>query len=280
MPTPTFYYQQRADLATQLRADLQSMRGIVSSVLIGLLLLLAGTRLLPVESTPLTAKVLCLLSLTIATAGIGAYAGRRITGWLPMIGLLILSIIGLMIVRAAGDGLLAIGLLTGWGFLPGMMLGPLVGLAIAEQGPGIVLQSLTGTTAVMLLAGAFTTLTGFDASSLAPFLMVGVIGLNLCLLLANGQPALLGDRDARLLRLLSLPLLPPRAQREYLGAGDRSDDQPLPHLRQLLRFSPAVSAQHPASVSAQHERPSGFLPDGRTSPTRDCRRPIGLGRRA
>ena len=177
MSNSNYYYHQRADLATQLRTDLESMRGIVSSVLIGLLLLLAGTRLLPVESTPLTAKVLCLLSLTIATAGIGAYAGRRIRGWMPMIGLLILSIIGMMIVRAAGDGLLAIGLLTGWGFLNGMMLGPLVGLAIAEQGPGIVLQSLTGTTGVMLLAGAFTTLTGFDASRLAPFLMVGVIGL-------------------------------------------------------------------------------------------------------
>jgi FtsH-binding integral membrane protein len=176
MPAP-YYFHHRVDLAGQLSRDLRSMPLLIGLVLAGLLMVLAGVRILPVEATPLSAKVLCLLALTLSTAAVGAYTGRRIRGWLPMIGLLLLSIGGILVVRAAGEGPLAIGLLIGWGFLNGMMLGPLVALAISEQGPGIVLQSLTGTTAVMLLLGALSTITDLDLDSLASVLFVALIGL-------------------------------------------------------------------------------------------------------
>ncbi len=163
--------------ADQLQADLGGMKGMVLAVFAGLILMFIGFRALPAENTPLAAKVMCLLSMTIATAAAGAYAGRRLQGWLPMIGLLVVSIIGMFVVRAAGDGYLATALLTGWGFINGMMLGPLVGFAVAEEGPGIVLQSLTGTTAVMLLTGVIAITTGIDFSGLAPILLIGLIGL-------------------------------------------------------------------------------------------------------
>lgn len=164
-------------LAGQLKADLDSVKGMVMAVFAGLLLMLIGMRALPVENTPLAAKVMCLLSLTIATAGVGAYAGRRLQGWLSLIGLLILSIIGMFIVRAAGGGMMATVLLAGWGFINGLMLGPLVGMAVAEEGPGIVIQSLTGTTAVMILTGMIAIGTGIDFSGLAPLLLISLLGL-------------------------------------------------------------------------------------------------------
>lgn len=165
------------NIADILKSDFDSVRGIVIAVFAGLLLMLIGFRALPVESTPLLAKVMCLLSLTVATAGAGAYAGRRLTGLLPAIGLLILSIIGMFIVRAAGGGMVATGLLMGWGFINGMMLGPLVAFAVSEEGPGIVLQALTGTTAVMLVTGVIAMATGIDFSFLAPVLLIALIGL-------------------------------------------------------------------------------------------------------
>jgi FtsH-binding integral membrane protein len=177
MQTERYVRRRSIFIADQLKADLNSIKGLVIAVFAGLLLMLLGFRALPVESTPLLAKVMCLLSLTIATAGVGAYAGRRLEGWLPAIGLLILSIIGMFIVRSAGGGLLAISLLTGWGFINGMMLGPFIGLAVREEGPGIVLQALTGTTAVMLGTGIIVMVTGIDFSFLMPILLIALIGL-------------------------------------------------------------------------------------------------------
>jgi FtsH-binding integral membrane protein len=118
-----------------------------------------------------------LLAPTLATASIGAYLGRNLRGWIPIIGLLVVSIIGLFIIRAAGGSPVAIPLLLGWGCINGMMLGPLVSSVIAEEGPGIVMQALTGTTAVMMGAGFIAMVTGIDFSFLWPLLFVGLIGL-------------------------------------------------------------------------------------------------------
>jgi len=177
METERYVRSHTTDIADQLKTDLNSIKGLVIAVFAGLILMFVGFRVMPVESTPLLAKVMCLLSLTIATAGVGAYVGRRLVGWLPLIGLLILSIVGMFIIRAAGDGLPAIGLLLGWGFINGMMLGPLVAFAASAQGPGIVLQALTGTTAVMLGTGIFALVTGIDFSFIMPILLLALLAL-------------------------------------------------------------------------------------------------------
>jgi FtsH-binding integral membrane protein len=118
-----------------------------------------------------------LLSPTLAAASIGAYVGRNIRGWLPIIGLFIVSAIGLFIIRAAGGSDVAVALLLGWGFVNGMILGPLVGFAIAEEGPGIVLEALVGTTAVMLGTGFIALTTHINFSFLMPLLFLGLLGL-------------------------------------------------------------------------------------------------------
>jgi FtsH-binding integral membrane protein len=164
------YYDQLGD---QLRAT----RGLVIGVFVAILVALLLMRLMPEESTPLTGKVMVLLSPTLAAASIGAYVGRRITGWLPLIGLFIVSAIGLFIIRAAGGSDVAVALLLGWGFINGMILGPLVGFAIAEQGPGIVLEALVGTTAVMLGSGFIALTTHINFSFLMPLLFLGLLGL-------------------------------------------------------------------------------------------------------
>jgi FtsH-binding integral membrane protein len=164
-------------VADQLKADLNSIKGLVIAVFAGLILMLLGFRALPVESTPLLAKVMCLLSLTIAAGGVGAYVGRRIEGWLAAIGLFILAMIGIFLIQVAGGGFFAISLLMGFGFVMGMMLGPLVGFAVSEAGAGIVLQALTGTTAVMLASGVVVFATGIDFSFLMPILLIALIGL-------------------------------------------------------------------------------------------------------
>ncbi|HZN12124.1 MAG TPA: Bax inhibitor-1 family protein [Blastocatellia bacterium] len=164
-------------VADQLKTQVNSIRPLIIAVFAGLLLLLVGLRVVPEESTPLVAKVMGLLSPTIATAGLGAYVGRRLRGWLPLIGLLVLSIFGMFIIRSVGSSDLAITLLLGWGFINGMMLGPLVAFAVAEEGPQIVIQALAGTTAVMLGTGFLALATGIDFSFLAPVLFLALIAL-------------------------------------------------------------------------------------------------------
>lgn len=164
-------------LADQLKGQVNSIKPLVIAVFAGLLLLLIGMRVMPEQSTPLLAKVMALLSPTIATAGVGAYVGRRLRGILPFIGLFIVSIIGMFVIRAAGGGSVAMALLLGWGFVNGMMLGPLVAFAVAEEGPQIVIQALTGTTAVMLGTGFIALATGIDFSFLLPVLFLALIGL-------------------------------------------------------------------------------------------------------
>ncbi|MEK7829988.1 MAG: Bax inhibitor-1 family protein, partial [Acidobacteriota bacterium] len=136
-----------------------------------------GFRALPVESTPLLAKVMCLLSLSIAAGGVGAYLGRNIQSLIATIGLFALAIVGMFVVRAAGGGYVAVGLLMGWSAVFGAMSGPLISYAIAEEGPGIVIQSLTGTTAVMIITGIVAMTSGINFSALGPILMIALLGL-------------------------------------------------------------------------------------------------------
>ncbi len=161
----------------QLKSDLYSIRGLVLAVFAGLLLMFLGFRALPVESTPLVAKVMCLLSLSIAAGGVGAYLGRNIQSLIAAIGLFLLAMVGMFVVRAAGGGLLAVGLLMGWSGIFGMMIGPFVSYAVSEEGPGIVIQSLTGTTAVMIITGIVAMTSGINFSALGPILMIGLLGL-------------------------------------------------------------------------------------------------------
>lgn len=161
----------------QLKSDLYSIRGLVMAVFAGLLLMFLGFRALPVESTPLVAKVMCLLSLSIAAGGVGAYLGRNIQSLIAVIGLFLLAMVGIFVVRAAGGGYVAVGLLMGWSALFGMLSGPLISYAIAEEGPGIVIQSLTGTTAVMIITGIVAMTSGINFSALGPILMIGLLGL-------------------------------------------------------------------------------------------------------
>jgi FtsH-binding integral membrane protein len=176
------YYDQRYDQGygqgyDQLADRLRASRGLVLGVFVAILVALVLMRLMPEEATPLTGKVMVLLSPTLAAASIGAYVGRRITGWLPLIGLFLVSVIGLFIIRKAGGSDLAIAALLGWGFVNGMILGPLVGFAIAEQGPAIVLEALVGTTAVMLGTGFIALTTHINFSFLMPLLFLGLLGL-------------------------------------------------------------------------------------------------------
>lgn len=169
--------QDKMYFEDSMKGQAQSLKWIAGLVLAGLISLLIGMRLMPETATPLLAKVMSLLCPTIAMAAYGAYVGRRLSGFLPFIGLLIASIIGIFIVRAAGGSLIATPLLLGWGFINGMMLGPLVGFALAEEGPQVVVQALVGTTAVMLIAAFVALATGIDFSFLMPILFLGLIGL-------------------------------------------------------------------------------------------------------
>lgn len=164
-------------IGERLRADLSSIKGLVLAVFAGLLLMFVGFRALPVESTPLLGKVMCLLSLSIASGGVGAYLGRNIRSLMAAIGLFIVAIIGMFIVRAAGGGYLAVGLLMGWSTIYGMMIGPFLSYAVSEEGPGIVIQALTGTTAVMIITGTIAMTSGINFSAMGPILLIGLLGL-------------------------------------------------------------------------------------------------------
>lgn len=170
-------FVRSAHIGEQLSDDFRSIKGIVAAVFAGLLLMFVGFYALPVASTPLVAKVMCLLSMTIAAAGVGAYLGRNLQSILAAIGLLVVSIIGMFVIRAAGGGPVAVGLLMGWGVINGMMLGPFISYAISEEGPGIVIQALTGTTAVMLVTGIVAMATGIDFSFLGPILLIALLGM-------------------------------------------------------------------------------------------------------
>jgi FtsH-binding integral membrane protein len=168
---------QNLDSVDQLRSRAVANKNLIIGVLIALLVCLFLLRLMPEDSTPLLGKVMVLLGPTLATASAGAYVGRRLTGWLPLIGLLLVSVIGLFIIRAAGGSDIAIGLLLGWGFINGMMLGPLVGFALASDGPEVVVQALLGTTTVMMGTGFIAIATGVNFSFLMPILFLGLLGL-------------------------------------------------------------------------------------------------------
>lgn len=171
------FVRQPGYVADQLRSDAGAIKNLALAVFGGLLVMLIGMRVLPEESTPLLVKVLGLLSASIAMGAVGAYVGRNIQGWLPIIGLGLAMMAGVFIIPALGGGVLGTTALMGFGFVGGMTLGPLVSFALAEEGPGIVIQSLTGTTAIMLLTGFIVMATGIDFSFLAPVFLLALLGL-------------------------------------------------------------------------------------------------------
>lgn len=171
------YVRSGSYVGEQLKTDLYSIRGLVIAVFAGLLLMYLGFRALPEESTPLVAKVMCLLSLSIASGGVGAYLARNIRSFIAIIGLFLLAMVGMFVVQAAGGGVLAVGLLMGWSGVFGAMCGPMLSYAVSEEGPGIVVQSLTGTTAVMIITGIIAMTSGINFSVLGPVLLIGLLGL-------------------------------------------------------------------------------------------------------
>ena len=171
------YIREQSYIGEQLKTDIYSIKGLVLAVFAGLLLMYVGFRALPVESTPLMAKVMCLLSLSVASGGVGAYLARNLRSWIAVIGLCILAIFGMFIVRAAGGGYVAVGLLMGWSGVFGAMCGPLLYQAVSTEGPGIVIQALTGTTAVMLITGIVAMTSGINFAALAPILLIALLGL-------------------------------------------------------------------------------------------------------
>jgi FtsH-binding integral membrane protein len=168
---------QNVNYIDQLSVQAGASKGLIIAVLACMFLLLVGLRLAPEDSTPLTAKVLALLGPTIAAGSFGAYVGRRISGWLPIIGLFLLSMVGLFIVNQAGGGDFALIVLLGWAFIFGMILGPLVGSVLAEEGPQIIVQALIGTTGIMMIAAFIALASGINFSFLLPILFLGLIGL-------------------------------------------------------------------------------------------------------
>jgi FtsH-binding integral membrane protein len=171
------YIREQSYTGEQIKTDLNSIKGLVMAVFAGLLLMFVGFHAIPEESTPLMAKVMCLLSLSIASGGVGAYLGRNLRSWIAVIGLFIVAIIGMFIVRAAGGGYVAVGLLMGWSGVFGAMSGPLLYQAVTEEGPGIVIQALTGTTAVMIITGIVAMTSGINFAALAPILLIALLGL-------------------------------------------------------------------------------------------------------
>ncbi|HZS43754.1 MAG TPA: Bax inhibitor-1 family protein [Blastocatellia bacterium] len=161
----------------QFTSQIISLRGFLIGVAALLILLFIGLRLMPEESTPLMAKVTSLLCPTLFAAAFGAYAGRNLRGWLPFIGIFIGVFVGMLVISALGGSLLASLLLLPWGFVAGMMLGPLVSMAIEMEGPMIVFEALTGTTAVMMLTALIVFATGINFSFLMPLLFLGLMGL-------------------------------------------------------------------------------------------------------
>ncbi len=171
------YYRQSSYVGDQLAADAGAVKNLVLAVFAGLLVMLIGMRVLPETSTPLLVKVMGLLSASVALGAVGAYVGRNLSGWLAIIGTIIGMFALIFIIPMFGGGVLGTGLLMGFGFLGGMTLGPLVSFALAEAGPGIVVQSLTGTTAIMLIAGIVTLTTGINFSFLGPIYLIALLGL-------------------------------------------------------------------------------------------------------
>lgn len=160
-----------------LRAEIGNVRWLALLSITGIVLMLVGLRMLPEEATPLSLKVMGLLTGSITAGAFGAYAGRNLQGWGAAIGLLIASIVGMFIVMMMAGTALGPPLLLGWGFLVGMSLGPLVSTAMEAEGYGVIMQAFTGTSAIMVLTGLYVTLTGADFRFIGKYYFIGVLGL-------------------------------------------------------------------------------------------------------
>ena len=163
--------------ADSLSAELNSVRYLALAAIAGVVLMLVGLRVLPEEASPLTVKVMALVSGSIMAGAFGAYTGRNLSGWGATIGLFVATIVGMFIVMAMAGTMLGAPLLLGWGFLVGMTLGPLVSTVLVEEGYGVIMQALTGTSAIMVLTGLYVTLTGADFQFVGKYYFIGVMAL-------------------------------------------------------------------------------------------------------
>ncbi|MEP7338003.1 MAG: hypothetical protein ABI977_09695, partial [Acidobacteriota bacterium] len=64
------YIREQSYTGQQIKTDLNSIKGLVLAVFAGLLLMFVGFHAIPEGATPLMAKVMCLLSLSIASGGV------------------------------------------------------------------------------------------------------------------------------------------------------------------------------------------------------------------
>ena len=145
-----------------LRAELGNVRLLALLTVAGIALMLVGLRMLPVEATPLSLKVMSLLTGSITAGAFGAYLGRNLSGWKASIGMFVAVMAGIFIVMATASTPLGIPLLLGFGVLVGMFFGPLVNTALALEGYGVVMQAFTGTSAIMVSVGLYVSFTGTD----------------------------------------------------------------------------------------------------------------------
>ncbi len=140
------------------------------------------------------AHVMGLVALTVASAALGAYAGRNMTGgsglilFLPVLG----CVIGLNIASRRGHEQLAVLLLFGMGFFLGLAVAPILAY-YAKAEPSVLWHSTASTAVFVGGLGAYGYATRRDLSSWARTLfwaLLALIGFGLVTLLVsipNGQ---------------------------------------------------------------------------------------------
>lgn len=138
-----------------------------------------GFRDTSVSTSGLFSKVALLLTGTFLISAFGTYVGASITGFVAIIGLAILFIVGAIavpfIARAStGAGIAALAV---WTFISGLFLGPCINQYAQLLGWQTVFLAYLGTGAVMAACGAIGALSGRDFSNLGRWLMFAVLAL-------------------------------------------------------------------------------------------------------
>lgn len=127
----------------------------------------------------LFSKVALLLTGSLALGAAGTYVGRDITGLVPIIGLAVAFIVGMIITMVVarantGAGILC---LAGWTFVSGLFLGPCINQYVKELGMETVFLVYLGTGGVMAICGLIGAFSGKDWGGMERFLMIGLFGL-------------------------------------------------------------------------------------------------------
>ena len=125
----------------------------------------------------LLAKVSILLAMTMGTAAIGTYLGRKINSLFAFIVLLVLFLggcFGVMIAAHAGTtaGILA---LAAWGFVTGLFMGPAIENYAEELGWQTVCAAFLGTAGAMVVCGSIGMFSGIDFSHMGAILGIALL---------------------------------------------------------------------------------------------------------